>query len=791
MAGKLKELSKRKLFWTFLLSYLMIILLPMFTLTYSFNQSLILAQRQLEISDRMVLEQFSSSIDSQLFLVMQIGDQLAFDTAASYFCERDDLRSKLKSILAYENIDYLQTQLSNINAVYDSIRSCYIYYSYSDRVVSFDGVYDSQFYFSQRLSNLYDNYQQWISSITAVKNAGFICIWDESDEKEYVPQNILYVRRIQWYEEQRPAYVVVMLSNSLLDKQSLAIRQKNDSAIAISNSNLNILYASDSDIIPVTSPSITDEDYGSTVLNINDKRVRINWIRSKTTGCIYFISIPENLYNSRLSSTIKANLLMFFSTLLGGILLSVLLANRRYRPIRSLREFAGKYVGNNASTSASGGEDFYYIREALGKLADEKRKAEQEIKKQNTVIKNSIIERLLYSNFPEKMQLMERLEAMNIRFDTTNFAVAILKIENQTITEYENMDNIKDKNIEDIKSLLSNGAIWTELLGRWFNVYTTQIDDDIVLLINFRSGGYEEEKESLRDSLAFCHKLITEKFNVSLSIYASDVQHSFAGIHKAFRDALLLSEYCQKVCDVVFAWEELPESKFSIYYSYKPETEQKLINLVAAGKIDEAKDLILKVHEENAKKLPPWFEKLIIIDLLSSCLKSMNMVRIDEESSGEIGVKMRQLLHEDPEKYCIDDVLAILEMVCNYVQSSALASKSMSIDERIQEIIKNEYANSELSLSLIAQYLDLNPSYVSALYKKCTNESLVDSINQYRIKKAMELLANTSKNIKEIATEVGYYNSAGFIRAFKKYKGITPGQYRDMNKNNQVYYVDI
>jgi len=169
----------------------------------------------------------------------------------------------------------------------------------------------------------------------------------------------------------------------------------------------------------------------------------------------------------------------------------------------------------------------------------------------------------------------------------------------------------------------------------------------------------------------------------------------------------------------------------------------------------------------------------------------MNMVRIDEESSGEIGVKMRQLLHEDPEKYCIDDVLAILEMVCNYVQSSALASKSMSIDERIQEIIKNEYANSELSLSLIAQYLDLNPSYVSALYKKCTNESLVDSINQYRIKKAMELLANTSKNIKEIATEVGYYNSAGFIRAFKKYKGITPGQYRDMNKNNQVYYVDI
>jgi AraC-like DNA-binding protein len=35
--------------------------------------------------------------------------------------------------------------------------------------------------------------------------------------------------------------------------------------------------------------------------------------------------------------------------------------------------------------------------------------------------------------------------------------------------------------------------------------------------------------------------------------------------------------------------------------------------------------------------------------------------------------------------------------------------------------------------------------------------------------------ADTKKRIEEIAKMAGYYNSAGFIRAFKKYEGITPG----------------
>jgi YesN/AraC family two-component response regulator len=55
-----------------------------------------------------------------------------------------------------------------------------------------------------------------------------------------------------------------------------------------------------------------------------------------------------------------------------------------------------------------------------------------------------------------------------------------------------------------------------------------------------------------------------------------------------------------------------------------------------------------------------------------------------------------------------------------------------------------------------------------------------------RLAEAKKLLRETRRGIEAIATAVGYYNSAGFIRTFKKYEGITPGQYRSNCKLQTV-----
>ena len=48
-----------------------------------------------------------------------------------------------------------------------------------------------------------------------------------------------------------------------------------------------------------------------------------------------------------------------------------------------------------------------------------------------------------------------------------------------------------------------------------------------------------------------------------------------------------------------------------------------------------------------------------------------------------------------------------------------------------------------------------------------------------RMEKSKELLRNTDMLVKDISVAVGYEDVVSFVRRFKKYAGMTPGQYRE------------
>jgi len=85
---------------------------------------------------------------------------------------------------------------------------------------------------------------------------------------------------------------------------------------------------------------------------------------------------------------------------------------------------------------------------------------------------------------------------------------------------------------------------------------------------------------------------------------------------------------------------------------------------------------------------------------------------------------------------------------------------------------------------MIGDKFALTPSYISKLFKEQTKESLPDYINKVRIEMAMQLLKLENATIFDVAQKVGYCNSNVFIRAFKKYQGITPGRFKEMKESS-------
>ncbi|MEL7596906.1 MAG: AraC family transcriptional regulator, partial [Clostridiaceae bacterium] len=94
-----------------------------------------------------------------------------------------------------------------------------------------------------------------------------------------------------------------------------------------------------------------------------------------------------------------------------------------------------------------------------------------------------------------------------------------------------------------------------------------------------------------------------------------------------------------------------------------------------------------------------------------------------------------------------------------------------------------EYVNENYHLPICveetAQKFSLSPFYFSKLFKEYQNINFVDFITEIRIKKAIELFANESLNIKEIAYQVGYRDANYFSRVFKKMIGMSPKDYRN------------
>ena len=107
--------------------------------------------------------------------------------------------------------------------------------------------------------------------------------------------------------------------------------------------------------------------------------------------------------------------------------------------------------------------------------------------------------------------------------------------------------------------------------------------------------------------------------------------------------------------------------------------------------------------------------------------------------------------------------------------------KKPSTSDRIKEIaeyLKENYYNPDLSIMLLAEKFQMNPSYLSRVFKKQMGVGLSEYLQKIRIESAKELMHKKELSIKEISERVGYNNVMTMNRAFKKYEGTTPGRIR-------------
>lgn len=99
-----------------------------------------------------------------------------------------------------------------------------------------------------------------------------------------------------------------------------------------------------------------------------------------------------------------------------------------------------------------------------------------------------------------------------------------------------------------------------------------------------------------------------------------------------------------------------------------------------------------------------------------------------------------------------------------------------TVIEQIMQYIRDNFTDSQINLTSVAQHFGFSPSYLSRKFKQETGRSFVEYLMSCRMERAIEL---SDENTKMFCTarEVGIPDPNYFGRCFKKYTGISYSEY--------------
>ena len=231
--------------------------------------------------------------------------------------------------------------------------------------------------------------------------------------------------------------------------------------------------------------------------------------------------------------------------------------------------------------------------------------------------------------------------------------------------------------------------------------------------------------------------------------------------------------------------EPLDPSQDMFYLEERYDVERQLMQAVSTGQIPKAELLFstlskYQFESRSTNALRNTKNYLIILNTLLRVavrngdvppfhidkLSSAYAHKIEATTSSNAGMA---LMKEMVRKYCL------------LVKNHSMKGYSLLIRKVLTQIDYDLTA--DLGLKNLATQLNVNPSYLSTLFKKETGSTLTEYVNQKRIEHAVFLLNSSGLQIQMIAQYSGIPDVNYFTKTFKKIIGITPKEYRDRISN--------
>ncbi len=120
-----------------------------------------------------------------------------------------------------------------------------------------------------------------------------------------------------------------------------------------------------------------------------------------------------------------------------------------------------------------------------------------------------------------------------------------------------------------------------------------------------------------------------------------------------------------------------------------------------------------------------------------------------------------------------------LELLASLVRKQAApgANQPPPWLRRVEEMLRAHFVTPP-SLAAIGDAVDVHPVHLSRAFRRYCGASLGDYVRRLKTEAACRLLRTSHCPLAEVALQSGFHDQSHFTRVFKRFTGLTPGQFR-------------
>jgi len=491
------------------------------------------------------------------------------------------------------------------------------------------------------------------------------------------------------------------------------------------------------------------------VISLADGRFFVTAYKAPLYGWTLLQLTPYAMYSKQMQADIGQALIILLIILLAGLGVSYLFTSILFDPWRRLAERLREYVIRPSGTVKA--DAYNIVDHAIGHLITT-------VDQNKPIIREHLVQELLRHRQPKDNAIFEQFAQMGICFEHSNFLVLLIVVE---------------AGVQDQENGVYLYSLAEDLLASQFSVAGSILDRSMFgFIVNFPSAELETaEQERLEQCFGHIKQEAHDRWGVSIHAAAGGIRplwQVYEAYELARRAVAYRAFWASSDSHIVYADRENEELEFDYPVSY----QKLLLNIILTGDRQAAEKLVSQLFEKYIHQnhySQPKLQQMIVM-LMSHMLGSL------VQEGYDIGKLMGEVNLLNLEKYKDSTELqayihSTIHSMMDYIHEiRSETSTPPYIQEAIIYMEKNYDRN--IAMSDVAEAVGISSGHLGRLFKAETGKPPLEYLTQHRLQEGKKLLLDTSKSLQHISEAIGYNDVHTFIRFFKKYEGITPGEYR-------------